>query len=239
MGFTATLIFYLLIGGGVAFAVLVVNDRRRLRDRLGRGALAVVFWPLFVPMLLTRPVEADRPVPAPNEKIAPSPDDELAQAIRRVEQELDAALRSLDGWAEEVLALEQERIAELRATWHAHAARIRALDRLLDSPGFAEPPMPADDATPDEADDRAARLRHSAQVRRENIERLRQVRRRMHDDLVGTLAWVRELVTMILLAKFTGAPASRAEELVARIAAAVEGLSEVSTWADEPLAPTA
>jgi hypothetical protein len=35
---------------------------------------------------------------------------------------------------------------------------------------------------------------------------------------------------MIQLAKFTGAPVSRAEELVAQIAASVEGLSEVSAW---------
>ena len=51
-------------------------------------------------------------------------------------------------------------------------------------------------------------------------------------DLLGTLAWVRELVSMIHLAKFTGAPASRAEELVAQIAAAVEGLSAL-TWQEE------
>ena len=52
---------------------------------------------------------------------------------------------------------------------------------------------------------------------------------RPYDDLMGTLAWVRELVSMIHLAKFTGAPASRAEELVAQIAAAIEGISAV-TW---------
>jgi hypothetical protein len=55
---------------------------------------------------------------------------------------------------------------------------------------------------------------------------------------MGTLAWVRELVSMIHLAKFTGAPASRAEELVAQIAAAVEGLSEV-TWPDAATVPAA
>jgi hypothetical protein len=59
----------------------------------------------------------------------------------------------------------------------------------------------------------------------------------MHADLVGTLAWVRELVTMIHLARFSGAPAARIEELVAQIAAAVEGLSEVSAWREPaPLA---
>ena len=33
---------------------------------------------------------------------------------------------------------------------------------------------------------------------------------------MGNLAWVRELVSMIHLAKFSGAPAARAEELVAQ-----------------------
>jgi hypothetical protein len=55
------------------------------------------------------------------------------------------------------------------------------------------------------------------------------VRNQAFEDLMGTLAWVRELVSMIHLAKFTGAPASRAEELVAQIAAAIEGISAV-TW---------
>jgi hypothetical protein len=40
---------------------------------------------------------------------------------------------------------------------------------------------------------------------------------------------------MIHLAKFTGAPAARAEELVAHIAAAVEGLSETA-WLEEAYA---
>jgi hypothetical protein len=35
---------------------------------------------------------------------------------------------------------------------------------------------------------------------------------------------------MIHLAKFTGEPASRADELLSQIAAAVEGLSEVAAW---------
>jgi hypothetical protein len=83
----------------------------------------------------------------------------------------------------------------------------------------------------DDVDEPAAseRVRASQLAVRQNIQRLRQVRQRTYQGLVETLAWVRELVSMIHLAKFTGAPASRAEELVARIAAAVEGLSAI-TW---------
>ena len=64
------------------------------------------------------------------------------------------------------------------------------------------------------------------------MRRLQELRGRLLDDLLGTLAWVRELVTMIHLAKFSGAPASGAEELVSQIAAAVEGLSEASSWVE-------
>ena len=70
----------------------------------------------------------------------------------------------------------------------------------------------------------------SERGRLENIRRLYELRSRILDDLLATLAWVRELVTMIHLAKFSGAPASRGEELVSQIAAAVEGLTEASDW---------
>jgi hypothetical protein len=82
------------------------------------------------------------------------------------------------------------------------------------------------------------RLRSSLQARRQNVERLQRLRGRAHDDLTRSLAWVREVVSMIHLAKFSGAPAARAEELVAQIAAAVEGLSEL-TWQEEAAASAA
>lgn len=59
---------------------------------------------------------------------------------------------------------------------------------------------------------------------------------RLSEERIATLASVRELVSMIHLAKFTGEPASRADELVTQIAAAVEGLSEVATWSESPAA---
>lgn len=150
------------------------------------------------------------------------PRDEYAAAIVQVEAELEAALDSLDGWAENVLAPEQNRFAELRAAWRSQADRIRQLDRLLGSTDLKRTTAAGAGLSS------SARYQQSEQARQENFERLRGLRGKLHDDLLGTLAWVRELVSMIHLAKFTGAPASRAEELVAQIATAVEGLSEVA-----------
>ena len=103
---------------------------------------------------------------------------------------------------------------------------MRQLDRLLAEPATHDDPLAAAAAD-------VGKARHSEEVRRENIRQLAALRKQLHGDLIGTLAWVRELVTMIHLAKFSGAPPARAEELVAQIAAAVHGLSEVSAWREE------
>ena len=220
--FGQTLILYVVIGAGVAGAVYLA-DGARLPGRWFRVATAVLFWPLYLPLLLT-PNRATAAAP-------PTPHDALAAAIAQVDAELEAALGSLDGWAEDVLAREKGRLRDLRTAWLAQAQRIREMDRLLALPEYADVTDP--EPPPTAADDR---LRNSRLARRQNIERLRHLRQRASDDLAGSLAWVRELVSMIHLAKFSGAPAARAEELVAQIAAAVEGLSEL-TWQDDPVTP--
>jgi hypothetical protein len=145
-----------------------------------------------------------------------------------VEAELAAALEGLDGWAEEVLIREKVRLGDLGAAWRAQARRIHEMDHVLAQPAYAweegNDLLPAARAVAD-----GDRLLNCRQARRENVERLRRLRRRAYDELMGNLAWVRELASMIHLARFSGAPAARAEELVTQIAAAVDGLSEL-TW---------
>jgi hypothetical protein len=222
MGFSVTIIFYLLIGLGVATAVFVADSRRGGGDSAFRAATALFFWPLYLPILLSGP----RPGPSQETPAEPNDGDAMARAIAQVEAELDLAIASLDGWVEDVLAHENDRLHELSTAWRAQAERIREMDRLL---ARAEPAVSGPEAND--------RWRRSDQSRRANLDRLRQVRGRAYEDLMGTLAWVRELVSMIHLAKFTGAPASRAEELVAQIATAIEGISAV-TWQDAPSEPT-
>ncbi len=235
MNLGPTLIIYVLLGAGVAVAMYATQGRRPGSERWFTVLTAVPFWPLYVPLLL---VGKERASDQTLTSALPA-SDEMSAMIHQVDTELETALNSLDGWAEGVLAREKHRIHELRHAWTAQSDRIREMDRLLALPENAEVDhvetpfdLPATIAVSTTACDR---LRHSQQVRRQNVARLRQVRRRAYEDLMGTLAWVRELVSMIHLAKFTGAPASRAEELVAQIAAAVEGLSEL-TWQDEPTA---
>lgn len=52
MGFAATMIFYHVIGLGVATAVYLLDSRQGIRS-VFRLATAVVFWPLYLPIVLT------------------------------------------------------------------------------------------------------------------------------------------------------------------------------------------
>jgi hypothetical protein len=223
------MVFYLTFGAGVAVAVYLRDGRRAHGQRIFRIVAGVLFWPLYVPLLLER--TADSSLADAGQLTVAEPSDSLAHTIGQVESELDAALGSLDGWAEGVLVDERHRLDELRMAWRSQAARVRELDGLLTQPDCIVPEMVTDasDGQPASSSDRRT---ESERGRWENIRRLHELRRRMFDDLLATLAWVRELVTMIHLAKFSGAPASRAEELVSQIAAAVEGLREASNWCD-------
>lgn len=229
MGMTETLLFYFLIGCGVATATAARADGDSLLVNVFQSITALFFWPLYIPVLLS-PVGSQPALGLPADASNPARDDDviedaLTARIKQVDVELDSALASLDGWSEEALARERARIAELRLAWKAQAARIREMDQLL-----AE-------VQPLESTETAAvgqRVEQSERARQANFARLHQVRQRAYDDLTSTLARVRELVSLIHLAKFTGEPASRAEDLVAQIAAAVEGLSEVAGWRDEP-----
>jgi hypothetical protein len=234
MGYEVTIFFYLMIGIGVAMALWVGNQSHVGKREWFPTVTAPFFWPIYVPLLL-----ANRSSQAiTNESPAKRPGlDSMGQQIQQVESELSIALQSLDGWAEHALAGERDRIGELRLAWHQQAQRIREIDELLkmtsvdnvlNSP--SEGVEPSEAATPIEGKNsdqkHPSRIEESDRIRRENLLKLKSVRDQLQHDLMNTLAWVRELATMIHLAKYTGAPASRAEELVKQIAAAVEGLSE-------------
>lgn len=239
MDLATTLLFYLLAGMGVGIAGWLTADRTQITESAIRGMLACLFWPIYLPLLIGSisgpTAETDFSMETSSDDSRVSPDDRMAQAIAQVESELQTALDSLDGWSDDILSHERGRISELRSAWKSQAERIRQLDALLLDPGFTDDEKQNDS----DADETAAAdfefVDGSATAgigRTENIRRLRSLRSQLHRDLMGTLSWVRELVTMIHLARFSGAPASRAEELVVQIAAAVEGLSEVNAWRD-------
>src|SRR6516162_1124277 len=103
----SSLVLYLMAGLGVACAVYLADPSGTGAERGFRVLTAGVFWPLYVPILLrARVPEA---IPRVPEML-----DDMAASIAQVEGELQAALSSLDGWAEGVLTREKDRLGELR-----------------------------------------------------------------------------------------------------------------------------
>jgi hypothetical protein len=238
MEYGVTIIFYLIIGMGIAIALWVSDDSTSLHQKIFQQLTAPFFWPIYLPVLLTN---RSTPAATPGTETRPKVIDGMSQLINQVESELETAFASLKGWAENVLTNERDRIAELKMAWYQQADRIRELDQLLESTAKESVTTNGDSltntaATPDNQNDFPAtenqtRIAIYEQTRRENLSQLKTVRTQLNDNLMSTLAWVRELVTMIHLAKYTGAPASRAEELVRQIASAVEGLTKVEPHA--------
>ena len=222
------LILHLMAGGGVATAVVLSLPESRRLEKFLQFIGALFFWPLFLPSLLA-PRETSR---LPGTSCHLPPDDELARVIAQVDAELQGAIQSLQGWTGKVFSQESLRLGELRGAWSMQAERIRDIDAILLSAA-----APSDESCGPETA-LGDRLRASRQVILQNQQRLKEVRAQTYANLLATLAWVRELVSMIHLAKFTGAPASRAEELVAQIAATVEGLS-IASGQGENETPTA
>ena len=89
MNLTTTLIFYLIVGGGVAGAVHLADNTTSF-EHWFRAATAIVFWPLYVPVLLqsrrsvaANELESDLAESSPNRPELLT--DEVAIAIRQVE----------------------------------------------------------------------------------------------------------------------------------------------------------
>src|SRR6266436_2757486 len=96
-----TLVLYAVVGIGVAIAVYLSEKQARAGVWF-RVATAMPFWPLYIPVLLTGAHAVAR-VSSGNWQghgQGQGEIDDMSAAISQVDAELEAALNSLDGWAE-------------------------------------------------------------------------------------------------------------------------------------------
>jgi hypothetical protein len=221
MGITESLLFYGVIGIAVAAALLALPDQNAGIPMWTTALSAVLFWPIYLPLLLSPKPGMDSAA-SPPESVAP---DELHREIACVERELKAAVAGLQAEHVHSSFWDDDRIQELHTAWMQEAARIREMDAILANSETANSSIqsPAEHTA-------AAQWEHS---RLENLERLRDVRNRANDAFTATLARVRELISQLHLAHFTGASATRADELLSEIAASLESDSEVAQWRPE------
>ncbi|MCH7729360.1 MAG: hypothetical protein IH991_23215 [Planctomycetes bacterium] len=221
MGFAETLIFYTVIGIGVAVALLAVEADRTAAQRMFMAATAILFWPVYVPVLLgggrSSPTQS-RESPA---------NDKVSQLVDQVQQELDEAVYRFDGWDDDSLANQRERISELKAAWRAQADRIREIDGLLSQLKNWN----RDGIVPEEVNNRVS---ESEQARRDNLERIQEVRRAAYEELMSSLACAREVASIVCLARVTDASALRADQIACQLAAAARNLTKESSQQLQP-----
>src|SRR5260370_6354171 len=123
-----TIVLYLVVGVGVAVAVYLSAARPSLTQLWFQMVTAILFWPMYLPILLAAPRQPSENSQA---QLTSVPEDDMSAAIGQVDAELESALSSLDGWAEDVLARERHRIRELRDAWIAQADRVGDMDHVL------------------------------------------------------------------------------------------------------------
>ena len=221
MGTTETSIFYGIIGVVVAAAMWLSGTSKNGLARAGLFGVHAVLWPFFAPILLGRAVSGAEGDQRALE--ATSRDPRLCQA----EEQLWAALSSLDGIAEDVLGPDMARVKSLTGSLEQMSHRLAEMDELLKSPEFDERRVRAaleEMDTQRQAGDSARASSIRARLR--NIERLEQMRRGLSADFERAILKIEEISSQISLLRFADHPEQEVGELIQDIAATVEGLSE-------------
>ncbi|PYP87206.1 MAG: hypothetical protein DMF61_11245 [Blastocatellia bacterium AA13] len=212
MGLSETVIIYLIIGGGVAMA-LVIRANTSGFHLVYLSAVGLIFWPIMVPTLFERSGSSGSTTTAP--VISP-----IARRISELEAELKMVMAKTDGWAERVLATETEKITSLVAAMRGQAARVEEMERLLRAIE-REPSKNSHGSAPVVSLD-------GERSRRKNVELLRRLRDKSESGLWTSITKIEDLISMIYVARFAGASRSEVDRMLAEISATVESISAVA-----------
>lgn len=192
------LVLYALVGVGCALAA------RRRGQGLIDIALALVLWPLWMPVLFAGAAGA-------------SVDDDE----RRFQDTLDA----LSGGPLASLLPDRATVRLLSKRLALAGERVREIDRLLLAPEFSEADARARlERFRAQGDERAAA---AAQSRAQNIARMRQLRDRFAREIEEIRELLGQLRVQAEVVRLSGAADSGSRELVGTILARVDGLDSV------------
>ena len=217
---TGTLLIYAILGLVVAAAMALREPRLDALRLLFLFTAGVAFWPLFAPSLLGGPAATTPAAGAPGD--AP-----FGTRIQAGEQQLLAALAKVRGVAEGALAPEAARVRDLAASLATMAARLAEIDDTLRAPELDARTLEerlAELVAHGRGSDDARVLSMKARLR--NVERLRAMRARTHDDLERALLKMEEITSQMLLLKFAGRPESEVAALIGEIEDGVGGVAE-------------
>jgi len=219
MGIVETGIVYAILGVVVAAAMTLREPEVSLARRLPLGALRILFWPLFAPVLLAAAVQAGTPAPEQTAGLDPR--------LSAAGAELVVAITTLDQWTGGVLRSEIERARGLMASLAATGRRLSEMEAILQTPEFdaakAEALLADLERRGRTADDPRTQ---SVAARLRNIRQLREMRDRARDQLERALLKMEEMSSQLRLLRFTRNSDGEVADLIHEIAASVEGIAE-------------
>jgi hypothetical protein len=218
MGIGGTLLLYSVFGGVVA-AAMVLRHKPTSPSRTAISLVAwTIFWPLFAPLLFG----GETPLAA-----VESRRDELDPRLSGAQERLLSALCAAAEGAPGVLATEIEQLRKVGGALASLGRKRRDMERLMASPEFNEPQAQAALAA------LAAHGRgdddpqvQSLRARLRNIDKLRTLLERTHNNLERTLCKMEELSSQLILLRFTEEREREAVELIREIAASVGGIAD-------------
>lgn len=195
---------YLVLGVVVAATWTRAMRLRRRPVQIVTLMGTVLFWPLFVPLLLSPPPERPTPVPS-------SQDGELSGALQVVEQTLDAAMLGLRNHEAPGLAPVLTRIPGVVDALTAQTRTVDQMAALIESRQSAR-------------NDVTGPLRSAHEAGTTRLRALHDLRR---TETLRALTRLEELAGMVQLARFAERPARGAPVLTHQIAATVEALGDL------------
>ncbi len=206
-------VLYGLVGVGCAVAVLV---RRNATGRTVTDAVLLVgFWPLYGPFLMARWPRRD------------------LTAVGG-EAAFLAALRRAEGTPLVELLPDQNTVRQLGRRLRVAAGKVVELDELLAQPDFREGDAIRRLAALQQRNASACAV-STANLRIQNIRRLRGLRDRFARELDEVGELLTQLTTQAEVVRLAGAPDAETEQLVREIVSRVEGLDRVLD--DDPSVP--
>ena len=202
------------IGGAVSAIIVSRRDRERTNLRWLNLMLALLLWPLWLPVSLSR---------------EQSPTEEQSKGATASEQALYQGYEAVKGTPLEKL-LPRESVERIALELRRVVERDRELSRLLCQPSFS---LPIARARIDEMAQNggSARAISVAQRHVENIERLAALHARDQLLLSELGDWLTTLRTQLVLARYSASSAEGVGDIFAEVCARVEVLS---TTLEEP-----
>jgi len=222
MRLTESLLLYGLIGLGCGAYQLRLQGEG-LAGRSMLMALSLLFWPLLLPMLLSRQEERRGPQ-ASEERMAPGPyHDQIGQGMAEVE----AAIAEAEGAAGQLLAKEGQILDAIGRQLRWLDSRLQEIQRLRQQPTFQVAQIEAELARATDAGAGEMTL-ESLAVKLQNAQQMADIEAEYGRRIEDSLALLGRIHSQITMLRFASDAAPQLAESTEQLLTLLDSLQEAT-----------